>query len=187
MTSKYEIMVSVDVGINALGWARWNVEQRAMNASFKLRPPLRVGVLTADRAKPWDVRLMEMLDLFREVVNDDGGCDLLVLEYAEFRASNAVGHAAAAKGSLTQLTFAAGAHAYMARDMWNADVMLVKPSVWKGQLPKSLVEKRITRTMGNTALDGTKIQSHAWDAVGLGLHARGYSMDHPVYSEYNKQ
>lgn len=52
-------------------------------------------------------------------------------------------------------------------------VELVKPSEWKGQLSKAIVERRLREKIGNKACDRLGIESHAWDAVGIGLWALG--------------
>jgi hypothetical protein len=52
-------------------------------------------------------------------------------------------------------------------------IVLVKPSEWKGQLPKSVVERRLRVTLGNSVCRDLGIESHAWDAIGIGLWARG--------------
>jgi hypothetical protein len=49
------------------------------------------------------------------------------------------------------------------------EVVLTKPSEWKGQLPKPVVERRLRRLIGEAACDQLQIKSHAWDAVGIGL------------------
>lgn len=44
---------------------------------------------------------------------------------------------------------------------------------WKGQLPKSVVIDRIEAHLGTATCNRLNIQSHAWDAVGIGLWAQG--------------
>ena len=50
---------------------------------------------------------------------------------------------------------------------------VVPPSEWKGQLPKSVVITRIRKLFGELTCRRLKIESHAWDAVGIGLWHRG--------------
>jgi Holliday junction resolvasome RuvABC endonuclease subunit len=47
------------------------------------------------------------------------------------------------------------------------------PSEWKGQLPKSVTINRVRALLGNKVCDRLDIQSHAWDAVGIGLWHQG--------------
>jgi len=44
---------------------------------------------------------------------------------------------------------------------------------WKGQLPKVVVTRRIRKILGDEICTKLHIESHAWDAVGLGLWALG--------------
>lgn len=53
-------------------------------------------------------------------------------------------------------------------------VVLVKPSEWKGQMPKSVTETRIRKQLGCGTCPQLKgMKSHGWDAIGIGLWARG--------------
>lgn len=49
------------------------------------------------------------------------------------------------------------------------EIKLVKPSEWKGQLPKPVAERRIRKIIGEEVAAELGIRSHAWDAVGIGL------------------
>lgn len=51
---------------------------------------------------------------------------------------------------------------------------VVPPSVWKGQLPKEVMERRIRRIVGDRQCERLGIQTHAWDAVGIGLWERRF-------------
>lgn len=55
----------------------------------------------------------------------------------------------------------------------SAEIDLVPPSTWKGQLPKSVAERRIRKLLGEKTCHRLGIHTHAWDAVGIGLWARG--------------
>lgn len=48
------------------------------------------------------------------------------------------------------------------------------PSEWKGQLPKGVTIRRIVKLLGERAVRDLEIQTHAWDAVGIGLWHLGY-------------
>jgi hypothetical protein len=53
------------------------------------------------------------------------------------------------------------------------EVELVKPSQWKGQLPKAIANRRVAAILGEKACRELDIQTHAWDAVGIGLWKLG--------------
>jgi hypothetical protein len=106
----------------------------------------------------------------------------VAIEYAEFRSGSVVGHAAAARGNLTDLCMAAGYHlGAFGIQMVCCD--LIPVSEWKGQLKKEMTTDRIHRVLGKVAADGTYIESHAADAVGIGLHALGVPMDSPLMAK----
>jgi Holliday junction resolvasome RuvABC endonuclease subunit len=48
-----------------------------------------------------------------------------------------------------------------------------EPNVWKGQLSKEVVEHRSKKLL--PGIENTEgLKSHAWDAVGVGLYAKGF-------------
>ncbi len=55
------------------------------------------------------------------------------------------------------------------------EMQLVKPSKWKGQLSKQIVEQRVREWLiGRTSyVNLVKIKSHSWDAIGIALWAMG--------------
>ena len=176
-----KMLVSVDVGMNALGWARW-----LFHRGEKASPPSSCGVIKVPsrlvretrEGTAWSERFRWLMQEFQAEVWDQYQPDAIALEWPEFRAASAMGHAAAARDNLTQLAFAAGAHACMAFLAGHrVEVRLVPVSEWKGTLPKHVVEGRIVKAIGREAIDGTAFESHAWDAVGIGLHALGHRLD----------
>ena len=50
---------------------------------------------------------------------------------------------------------------------------LVSPKEWKGQLPKDIVIERIKAVYASQGIAAPDIQSHSWDAVGIGLWHMG--------------
>lgn len=81
------------------------------------------------------------------------------------------GHMVARRGDFCKLAMITG---------WEISIMtsfgitprLVGIANWKGQLPKTLVKKRIQKVLGKAGVD-LKLSEHAWDAIGIGLAARG--------------
>lgn len=173
-------MISVDIGLNALGWASWDWSRGKRK---KFIGPLSAGVITVPtklrQAHPqhedWWERLRWLMGEFSYVM-DTNDVKKVALEYPEFRGASAMGLAAAARSDLTGLAMCAGAHAQQAWAM-GIDAQLVTVTAWKGSLPKKIVEKRIANAIGSSAEDGSEFKTHAWDAVGIGLYAKGYPMD----------
>jgi hypothetical protein len=93
-----------------------------------------------------------------------------VCEFPDYWTGDAKGQAAAVNGDIMKLAALVGAILHMASER-NIPVTLVSPRVWKGQLPKEAVEYRIRKMLGAEATKDYK--SHTWDAVGIGLWAKG--------------
>jgi hypothetical protein len=51
----------------------------------------------------------------------------------------------------------------------------IPPSKWKGQLPKSVTINRVKKILGPSIGARLGIETHAWDAVGIGLWHLGIS------------
>lgn len=177
-----DCLLSVDVGMNALGWARWVTDLKCPDLSQPdtcgvIKVPSRLIRDTRDGTS-WSERFRWLMREFELVAWNGHQPDAMALEWPEFRPGSAMGHAAAVRDNLTQLAFAAGAHACMGF-LGNHDIKveLVPVSEWKGSLPKQVVENRIRRAIGSRAVDGTRFESHAWDAIGIGLHAMGFKLD----------
>ena len=161
---------SVDPGVNALGWAAWRVDEWGDCAA-----PAECGVIKVrGLSRPWDQKLNDLMHDYRRLVHMRFYPWITFVEWPEFRSGNAVGNAAAARGDLGHLCFAVGRHA----EMVVAGSLLcafepVSVSKWKGQLTKKAVMHRIAKKIGTQSQAGKPIASHAWDAVGVGLYAKG--------------
>lgn len=163
-----KMALSIDTGVNAIGWALWRMSDWA-----KLVSPCRCGVIRARGASPLD-RMLNTTKALGLLAPGDLG--LVVVEWAQFRAGSSVGHSAASRDDLGHLC-----HDHGMLHWWacckGATFKTAPVSAWKGNLPKRVVEERIKRGMGDKAIDGTRIDSHAWDAVGIGLWAKGFCLD----------
>lgn len=188
--------MTVDTGVSAVGWALWRWDTRVRNEPDtpiqcgNIKPPttLRGDTFWVERAlwlanetlAPLSAAAMRRKAKRMRTVRP---VDLLVLEWPTYR-GDATGHSAAAKGDLQRLCFMAGALASRAAKL-NWAVELVTPGEWKGQLSKDTVELRINRAIGNVAQDGSKIESHAADAVGMGLWRKGFKFSHEIFKGNN--
>jgi len=90
---------------------------------------------------------------------------IVVCEFPEFQSGTARSMGWA-KGDLQKLTFLVG---YIAGRNPSCQFVPVKPSTWKGQLPKSIVTDRIITRLGKEWAQTSGVKTHAWDAVGIGL------------------
>ena len=94
----------------------------------------------------------------------------VIIEWPEYF-SSATGVAAAKQGSLIKLVAAATTLIHCCMDAYDVQPTFVTPTVWKGQLPKSVIEKRCKDTIVNPP---NNITNHEWDAIGLCLWRLGH-------------
>ena len=191
-------LIAIDTGLSALGWAAWKkvkVTTSRRDPGSDPRPPDSCGIISVpsriarqNRSSDpkvnkvsWVGNAEYLHGRFREVVLELYDPDVVAIEWPEFRSGTSKGLAAAAGDALTKLAMCAGCHAEQAWS-YGATPRLVPVNHWKGMLPKDTVERRIDRAVGLIAADGSKVSSHAVDAVGIGFYAMGYPMDHACFS-----
>lgn len=176
-------LVAVDVGLTALGWARWN---RALPAEAGGVPvaPDAAGVIELPSRRdrdPWDVRATAIMAEYvaGPWAGSHGGFGgpprVQVIEWPAYWAGDAKGNAAAAGEALGKLYFMCGMHRRLG-DSYGARTILVPVREWKGQMPKRVVARRIAAMIGCEDQGGRQFTEHAWDAVGIGLHHLGFGM-----------
>jgi len=178
--TNFEHVLGVDPGINEIGWAIWKPARRRLPTC-----PLVAGVM---KVTAGDIRSLTKAEraaalanrVIRRALKERPERLRLAVEWPEFRPGNAVGHAAAVGDDLTALAACCGAliaHA-MGRG-WSRTVLPV--SRWKGQLSKDTVNLRLTRAIGYRDSSGKRFDTHAWDAVGIGLVAMGFELNDGAY------
>lgn len=155
---------SIDPGLGGTGWAWWN-----------RRHLVTVGVITPPSAKKesdWTVRVQYIAQKMADVLLQSGGVGSKVTIYCEEMEYQASAKRAVAwkSGDLQMTVFLIG---YLAARLRPCRFVLVPVRQWKGQLPKDVVQRRIVQTLGNEACIHHQIKTHAWDAVGIGLHSLG--------------
>ena len=163
--------LSVDPGLNGTGIAVWYGGGFWLNT--KMPAPISVEVISIPTVvKKQPLEWYERADLYmNRLVPYLANADELWVEFPLFF-DDAGGHMVAKKGDLAKLT------AYVGMLMnqcthYGVAYHLFTPNEWKGQMPKDLVERRLKTFLGQAACDRLDIKSHGWDAVGIGLHARG--------------
>lgn len=164
-------VIAIDPGVNACGVATWGGKD--------VRPH-QTMVFTASKKLTWPERVATLVNNVN-LEFQFSSFDTLAIEWPEVM-GGAVGNAAAKRGDVTMLAYSVGSFASIA-ESFGLKVQLVPVREWKGQLSKDVVEKRITRAIkGIYSTCGQLIKTHAWDAVGIGLHARGYPLDHRIFA-----
>lgn len=158
-------MLAIDPGLNSMGWAYWNTNRIANKGTTVL--PTRVGLLKAPRKldlAPRALWLARTLQDELEVLWPSGYGHDIICEYPAWHGQQ-MGWAA---GDLQKLVFLVGV---LAGYFSSSNFTPVTPGEWKGQLPKSVVIRRLIKRFGPART--ADWEKDVWDAVGIGLWKLG--------------
>jgi len=168
--------ISIDPGVTGTGLAIWDLHPREWKRSVA---PVDVRVYTPSKKfKLFQDKAKEICDHVYSTCTGHGigmeghGGVRMYCEYPEFR-NTAAGQAVAATGSLSKLSYMCGVLGGLCWYM-KTEFIPIPVSRWKGQLPKEIVKKRIIKRLGRTTCRQLNIRTHGWDAVGVGLYAKGF-------------
>ena len=159
---KKKRLLAVDPGLK-LGWAFFP-ENRYY--------PTKVGLIKPQLNSKADffMRLHSTTSQFSAVVKKLAPQEVAIEWPGYF--DSLVGGAAAKQGSLVKLAFGVGQLALIAH-AFGAEFVPVRVTEWKGQIPKKVVNKIITKKLSAPRLRALKPEDDSWDAVGIGLYLRG--------------
>lgn len=146
--------LAIDPGLSGTGLARFT--------HGRLEQVYAVNHTVGD----WTERLFEYTKSVFKVAEKYrvGAC---IIEYPSlFQTSG--GMTVARSGNLLKLTMLCGA-LFSVLELYNPELLPV--NTWKGNLKKDVVRRRIKRLIP-TPGDFT-LNSHTWDAVGMGMHVLG--------------
>jgi hypothetical protein len=165
-------VLTLDPGISGMGAALWTYEGTQVDWQ-RLELPYAVwtyvprGATWMDRAHDgW--RWLDYIYRVHDVIET----------YCEWPRyfDGAVGHTATTNGDIHKLAFFIGGVARIQVHQHIGTFHIVPVNDWKGQLPKQVVIERIQNLYRkhHIPLSGISIDTHGWDAVGIGLHAKGF-------------
>ncbi len=163
--------LSLDPGMTT-AWALWFGGTRWTN----LEKPHRWGVWRGGegefvaRAGRVAQKLVETLDALK--ATGTGVVQHVYIEWPQYFDSPG-GQRAAVRGDLTKLIYVVGGLAEAARER-HCEIHPVPVLDWKGQLPKEVTEKRIRALL--QMQDAERRPDHVWDAIGIGLYGKGFSI-----------
>ena len=160
----WDRVLIVDPGLGGTGLAFWATLRRP---SAKAIPPDDTNLITPKRHKDWLARVWMVEKAFAAYVRT-WKPTLVIIEFQKVWASNPVSVAAATGGDLFKLTLLTGVVAAAAHRS-GAEVALVLPGEWKGQLSKPATRNRLKRAFGKKGA----FADHVEDAVGMGLSLQG--------------
>jgi hypothetical protein len=161
MSTSVRSLVAIDPGLNSMGvafWAERRVRRETLvpTQTFLIKAPRKLNL--APRAL-WIAR-----ELDRKLPLGTNRGDF-VCEYPAWHGIQ-LGWAA---GDLQKLVFLVGTFAGYFKEA--RSFTPVTPGEWKGQLPKSVVIRRLTKLFGPGATQ--EWEKDVWDAVGIGLWKLG--------------
>lgn len=156
-------IASIDPGVSGTGVALWSE-----NNWYRLVKPKHVETIYPKRNLPdWTDRMSSIMERL-EILLSRFDVTNLYCEVPQFFGSSVKGQVTAETGDLVKLSAIVGAIAELCRQR-RVRLVLVPVIRWKGQISKALVEARIKKR-----LPELEVTSHAIDAVGIGLHAKGF-------------
>jgi len=154
--------IAVDPGISGAGYV-------LMNKDMSYKFIVKAGVLNADNSLSWEEKAVDIAEQLFAVAKSYGGCRNMYCEFPIIY-NNPGGISIAVKGDILKLIYSVGVLAGVFKDsLFKA----IKVNIWKGQLPKKAVEKRIIQKLGAKTCTRLGLDSHSWDAVGIALYVRG--------------
>lgn len=157
------VIVSIDPGIRGTGLAFWDMKEWG-HALL----PIAVEVITPPENQKWVMACSTLYEEFTDVL-ESYGVSKAYCEFPQYFMSP-TGHAATADGNIFKLSSLIGV--FMGCLLSRGGILIpIKVNKWKGQLPKGVVERRIRKL--SPEIDTLGVESHAWDAVGIGLYAQG--------------
>lgn len=157
------VRISIDPGIE-YGYAIWLDSEWEKKDAI----PVECGILKPAGAD-WLERVNSMARKTAMLFRTHLPIKELHMEYPAFFLPQG-GHMVAARGDLVKLAYAAGTVGGIASAM-GIKVVTHRVIDWKGQMTKDVVIKRIVARIPKVETLGPS--SHAWDAIGIGLHAKG--------------
>lgn len=170
----FPVRITVDPGTEFTGVAIWNAEPSSWE---QLEAPVEVHLLRSRLVAdaPFEDRALDISHQFNIVVRNCTDIQLAkVVEIASELpgtfGGSAASMAASIRGDIVKLAFMVGC---IGRVSHAAGIPFrpVEVREWKGQMSKSLVERRIRDLLGRAQC--SDFQRDIWDAVGIGLHLKG--------------
>jgi Holliday junction resolvasome RuvABC endonuclease subunit len=152
--------MAIDPGLQGTGVAIWKGDAMV---------PMFTAVLRSHGATDWIDRT-DSLALQVRALAKDHNIGQIICEFMEMHQS-ARAQMMWKTGDFQRTLFLIGTFHGVTRH--RSTFTVVPPSEWKGQLPKSVVITRIKKLFGELPCRQLKIETHAWDAVGIGLWHRG--------------
>lgn len=154
-------LFTIDPGVSGTGWVAWEDGD-----------PVAAGVVETLPGRPWEDRtafVVRQLATAYTALQERTGVKhpVVVCEMMEFYQTGG-GSAPWVTGDLQRILVLSGWFCGRVR-VPSSQAVFVRPSEWKGQLPKRVVVQRVTKLLGEKVCKKLRLKSHMWDAAGIGL------------------
>lgn len=160
-------MISIDPGVEA-GFAIWQSHlARPQPSDWFL---LKAEPLVPPKALPWEQRCDIILETLSDLCTHNGSRVLQIVCEWPFYHDTLGGREVAASGALVKLSIVVGMINELGRQL-KIPRTFIEVRKWKGQMSKDATIHRIKKRL--PLEQHSSIKSHAWDAVGIGLHFLG--------------
>lgn len=158
-------VLCIDPGVKNLGYAFWPEIKRGSKA--RTRAPSTSGLVTAPSFPAWEDAVHESQASWLVSFIQVHQVEHVVIEFAEMWGNSARSLQAAKKGDLFRLAYLVGALGEAAYALCDRKPVIVRPTVWKGDMPKDVMKRRVRRALHR------KYKEHEYDAVAIGLRIMG--------------
>jgi len=149
--------MAIDPGVE-WGWALFR--QYDLVVTGVVKPPTRLDFW--ERVQTGNTILKNLLTNYQP--------SEVVCEWPNFQGLASGGRGGGDLGDIGKLHFIIGNFARVCQEK-EIPFFLAPVTVWKGNLPKDVVNARLQKILPEEQLTGVK--SHAWDAVGIGVWRQG--------------
>lgn len=156
----------IDPGITGTGYAFYPKVDTGKNGSYF--EPTLTGTYIAKKSSRWDGKVEVICSWFDGLLQGIKP-QILVIEFPEFWAQSSKSMTSVERGDLFKLTFLIGGLGEVGRRNGGNLPLLISPQRWKGQLPKDVMMKRLSKLIA----PGLFKDHHCADAIGMGLSAQG--------------
>lgn len=157
-------ILCVDPGTKRTGLAFWDVLQRSTSRR-KYTEPLTTELLRETKGD-WEQRIERIVENFQSIL-ESWNTLYVVIESQEFWSGSAKSIASSSRGEVFKVSHLVGQLSRVVKVVTGRRVILVSPTLWKGQLSKRAIDNRLKRAFGKT------YPADVSDAVGIGLAIQG--------------
>jgi hypothetical protein len=171
-------ILSIDPGVSGTGICVWDSAtwgkkfqvKQGLSFSNHYSNPIHVENFMPHGYDNWVITCEKFHEKLHTIINRYM-VRRVFCEFPQYFASSK-GHAATGKGDIYKLSCLVGVFAGCVWE-YGGEFNCILVNEWKGQLSKDAVIQRIGVRLPTLGSSGMHIESHSYDAIGIGLFAQG--------------